>query len=257
MKRILVLAGTAEARALCGLLATIPEVAATASLAGATAAPMAYPVPVVSGGFGGAEGLARWLRTHRISALIDATHPFATSMHAHATRAAESAGVPFLKLDRPGWRAGAGDRWVRHADLDALLDALPGGSHVFAALGARAAPYLGRRPDVRFLLRAIEQPGCVPDNVRVLRARAPAEPEAERALIAAEGITLLAARDAGGEAGRAKLAAARALGLQVHLLNRPWNQPLGPGGTDRVPTARLAADWVCRALATRSEDGLS
>lgn len=244
MKRVLVLAGTAEARALCALLASMPGVEATASLAGATSEPATYPVPVVTGGFGGAEGLAAWLTAHGIGALIDATHPFATTMRRNAALAAELATVPSLRLERAPWTEGEGDCWTRHSSLDALLRALPAGARVFAALGTRAAVRLGDRPDIAFLLRAIEAPAVIPANVRILHARAALDAAAEAILLEREGITHLAARDSGGEAGRAKLLAARTLGLPVHLVARPAD----PGRIPCRATAQEAADWVARSL---------
>src|SRR6202163_3283930 len=98
MRRILILGGTTEARRLAESLAARPDLAVTLSLAGRTANPIALPVPVRIGGFGGAEGLAAHLATERIDALIDATHPYAAIISANAARAALSAGVPLLEL---------------------------------------------------------------------------------------------------------------------------------------------------------------
>ena len=65
MKRVLILGGTAEARLLAGRLAGRPGLAVTLSLAGRTASPLPQPVPVRSGGFGGAAGLADYLIDER------------------------------------------------------------------------------------------------------------------------------------------------------------------------------------------------
>ncbi|MEO1471223.1 MAG: precorrin-6A/cobalt-precorrin-6A reductase [Pseudomonadota bacterium] len=242
--RVLVLAGTAEARALAGLLAAMPGLSVIASLAGATSAPIAYPVPVASGGFGGAGGLAGWLAREEIRALVDATHPFATTMRRHAIEAARMAGVPLLRLERPGWTAGAGDRWHRFAGLDALLDALPAGACVFATLGTRAAPCLARRPDVSFLLRAVEPPRGAPPNVRVILGHPGTDAAAERARMEAGAITHLATRDAGGGAAAAKLAAARALGLPVYMVARPPPPDRSAYDAPPVATPAEAARWI-------------
>ena len=58
----------------------------TLSLAGRTASPARQPVPVRSGGFGGAAGLAAYLVSERIDALIDATHPYASVISDNARR---------------------------------------------------------------------------------------------------------------------------------------------------------------------------
>ncbi len=80
--RVLLLGGTGEARALAKTLH--PQVDIISSLAGRVPDP-ALPVgPVRIGGFGGVDGLRRWLRDERIDAVVDATHPFAATMTAHA-----------------------------------------------------------------------------------------------------------------------------------------------------------------------------
>ncbi|MEU0459042.1 precorrin-6A/cobalt-precorrin-6A reductase, partial [Streptomyces sp. NPDC006129] len=85
---VLILGGTTEARALAAALSARPGVRVTTSLAGRVAKPGALDGEVRVGGFGGAEGLAGWLREEGVSALVDATHPFAESITANAARAA-------------------------------------------------------------------------------------------------------------------------------------------------------------------------
>lgn len=242
VSRVLVLAGTAEARALCAALADTSGVAVTASLSGAVAAPAAYAAPVRVGGFGGAEGLAGYLREAGVDAMVDATHPFAQRISAAAATAAAATGAPLLRLARPGWRAAPGDAWRRFPDLAALLAAIPPGARAFAALGGRAAPALAARPDVAFVLRAVDPPAALPPNVTVVCGRAVADVAAEAGLLRAAAATHLLARDAGGEAGRAKLTAAGVLGLAVFVLDRP---PAPPSpSVETVPTVGQAAAWV-------------
>ena len=136
MRRILILGGTTEARRLAEGLARRHDLAVTLSLAGRTAHPVAQPVPVRIGGFGGAQGLADYLAAERIDALIDATHPYAAIIAANAARAAGAAGVPLLGLRRPPWMAVAGDRWIEVDDVAAAVRALgEAPRRVFLALG--------------------------------------------------------------------------------------------------------------------------
>lgn len=84
MTRVLLLGGTAEGRALAKELH--PHVEIVSSLAGRVPNP-ALPIgPVRIGGFGGVEGLRGWLREERIDAVVDATHPFAVTITAHAAQ---------------------------------------------------------------------------------------------------------------------------------------------------------------------------
>ncbi|MGI9161551.1 MAG: precorrin-6A/cobalt-precorrin-6A reductase, partial [Mycobacterium sp.] len=83
--RVLLLGGTAEGRELAARLH--PRTDVISSLAGRVPDP-ALPVGAVRiGGFGGVEGLRQWLRDNDITAVIDATHPFAATMTANAAAA--------------------------------------------------------------------------------------------------------------------------------------------------------------------------
>ncbi|HEX4725454.1 MAG TPA: precorrin-6A/cobalt-precorrin-6A reductase, partial [Pseudonocardiaceae bacterium] len=82
--RVLLLGGTTQARHLAEQLAADPDTAVTTALAGRTIAPRVAAGDVRIGGFGGVDGLADWLRTHHIDAVVDATHPFAPTITANA-----------------------------------------------------------------------------------------------------------------------------------------------------------------------------
>lgn len=243
--RVLILAGTAEARALAALLAGEPGLAVTAALAGRTEAPATHAVPVRRGGFGGAAGLAAHLRAERVEILVDATHPFAARMGAQAAEAAAATGCALLRLERPGWRPGPGDRWQTVPDLAAAAAALPGGAHAFLATGPGGlAPFLERR-DLALTLRAVAPPEPMPPHpaLGVVTGLPPDDPEAEAALFRRLGVTHLVAKNAGGPAA-AKLAAARALALPVVMVARPSR----PAVADTVATPEAAAERI-RALA--------
>src|ERR1700722_12932682 len=124
MTRILILGGTAEARRLAERTAVRADLEVTLSLAGRTTSPVAQPVPVRVGGFGGSDGLAQYLKRERIAALIDATHPYAAVMAGNALRAPATTGVPLLALKRPPWAEVVGDRWSEAVDMRAAVDAL-------------------------------------------------------------------------------------------------------------------------------------
>jgi precorrin-6A/cobalt-precorrin-6A reductase len=221
-RNVLVLGGTAEARRLAAALHRDPAFAVTSSLAGRVAVPTLPRGDVRVGGFGGADGLAAWLRGHRTHAVVDATHPFAALMTANAVAATTATGVPLLVLRRPGWTAGPGDRWHRVPDAAAAAAMLPRlGTRVFLATGSGdLAAFAGL--DAWFLLRAVDPPPPpLPVRHHLVLARGPFTADAERALLREHRIDVLVARDSGGELTAAKLVAARELGLPVVLLARP------------------------------------
>lgn len=218
--RVLLLGGTTEAGALARALAAAGS-DAVYSYAGRTRAPVAQPLPLRIGGFGGAEGLAEYLRDHAITHVIDATHPFAARISANAVAACAATGLPLLALERPGWTEGPGDDWTRVPDLAAAARALPRDpANVFLAIGRQTLDVFAGLPH-RWLLRFVDaEPVPLPGAVRVVD-RGPYAVAGDMALMRAHGIRIVVAKDAGGAGARAKLDAARALRLPVILIDRP------------------------------------
>jgi precorrin-6A/cobalt-precorrin-6A reductase len=224
MRRILILGGTTEARQLAERLARCADLEVTLSLAGRTMAPAPQPVPVRLGGFGGAEGLADHLAVAHIDVLIDATHPYATTISANAARATALAKVPLIALRRPAWAAVAGDRWIEVADITgaiAALGAVP--RRVFLALGRKEIAPFAAAPQHHYLVRSVDPvvpPLDVP-HAAYITGRGPFDETNERALLKQYGVDIIVAKNSGGGATYGKIAAARALGLTVVILRRP------------------------------------
>ncbi|MET0369470.1 MAG: cobalt-precorrin-6A reductase [Methylobacterium sp.] len=222
--RLLILGGTTEATALARALADDPAFAAVLSLAGRTSAPMASPVPLRVGGFGGAEGLARCLREEGIGAMIDATHPFAARISANAARAAELADVPLLAIRRPAWEREAGDAWIEVDDMAAAAGALgPVPRVVFLTIGRQEVSAFAGSPHHAYVVRSIEPVGdALPvPRLTTIAARGPFDAEAEAALMREAGIEVVVSKNAGGAATQGKIIAARRLGLPVVMVRRP------------------------------------
>ena len=230
MKRILILGGTIEARQLAGRLAALGDV--TLSLAGRTENPVAQGVPVRIGGFGGVSGLAAHLKNHRIDLLVDATHPYAARISANAAEAARLAGVQAIALRRPAWERMPGDRWTAVEDAAEAAELLGGSPRrVFLALGRQELSPFEDAPQHSYLIRSVdpvEPPLAVPDATYIL-ARGPFSEADDHALLEAHGIDAIVAKNSGGPATYGKIAAARALGVEVFLIRRPPlpDMPLG------------------------------
>ena len=162
MPHILLLGGTTEATALARLLAE-RNLSAVLSYAGRTENPRSQPVPVRIGGFGGVDGLARYLRDHQVTHLVDATHPFAATMSAHAGQAAREAGVPLIALTRPAWEPEPGDCWTHAADIDSAVAALNGPARrIMLALGRMHVDAFAAQPQHHYLLRFVDAPERTP-----------------------------------------------------------------------------------------------
>jgi precorrin-6A/cobalt-precorrin-6A reductase len=222
--RILILGGTAEARALAQALAHREDVAVTVSLAGRTAEPLPQGAPVRSGGFGGAAGLARYLGDEQIDVLIDATHPYAVAISANAARAAESTGVRLLPLRRPPWKKVAGDNWIEVEGVEQAVEALgQAPKHVFLALGRNELQPFAAAPQHTYLIRSVDpvDPRLPVPRATYITARGPFGASNDRALLARHNIEAIVAKNSGGEATYGKIEAARALQLPVIMLKRP------------------------------------
>ncbi|MDX8524049.1 cobalt-precorrin-6A reductase [Mesorhizobium sp. MSK_1335] len=222
--RILILGGTTEARQLAGKLAHRKDFSVTLSLAGRTESPVAQGVPVRVGGFGGAGGLAAYLREEYVDLLIDATHPYAARISANAAEAARRSGVAILALRRPGWAPVAGDHWTLVDNVTEAASALgTPPRRAFLAIGRQEAGAFEAAPQHRYLIRSvdpIEPKLAVPDAVYLL-ARGPFPETDERALLQKYAIDVVVSKNSGGEATYGKIAAARALGIEVVMIRRP------------------------------------
>ncbi|MEU3853630.1 cobalt-precorrin-6A reductase [Streptomyces sp. NPDC029554] len=220
---VLILGGTAEARALATALCARPGVRVTTSLAGRVARPGAVDGDVRVGGFGGAEGLAEWLRREGVTALVDATHPFAESITANAARAAARTGVPAVVLRRPGWRPGPGDRWHPVPSLDAAAELLPRvGRRVFLTTGRLGLAAFAHLAALHFVVRSVDPPEPpLPPDTHLLLARGPFTVAGETALLREHRVDVLVTKDSGGAATAAKLTAARDLKVPVVVVERP------------------------------------
>ena len=243
--RILILGGTGEARELAAELVTA-GVDVLSSLAGRVTAPRLPDGPVRVGGFGGAEGLASFLRAEGITAVIDATHPFAGTITAHAAAAAAQAGVSLLVLRRPEWEAVPSWDLVPHICAAAVAVRAWPGESVFLTTGRRDLAVFAADGRHRFLVRTVDPPdGPVPPRMTLVLDRGPYTVEGESALMREHGVGLLVTKNSGGPMTAAKLKAAADLGVQVLMVQRP---PLPPGCLT-VPTVAEAVRWVSRGNA--------
>jgi len=242
MKRILILGGTTEARLLAGRLADRPDVAVTVSLAGRTAAIIDQKVPTRVGGFGGASGLATYLGEERIDALVDATHPFAEIISAHAIEAAKTTETPLLALRRPPWLPVAGDNWREVPTMAAAVAAIgQAPRRVFLAIGRKEIAIVAGAPQHFYLVRSVDPIEPAPDlaNAAFVVGRGPFTEAGDCALLSAYKIEVVVSRNSGGEAGYAKIAAARTLALPVIMVSRPLL-----AATETVETVDAALAWL-------------
>lgn len=212
------------------------------SYAGRVESPRAQAVPVRTGGFGGAEGLARYLQDSGIGRVIDATHPFAAQISRNAIAACAATGTPLAALERPAWRAGSGDDWRHVPDIPAAAALLAGPpQRVFLAIGRQHIAEFADQPQHHYLLRLVDPPSealPLPDATALI-ARGPFLVAEDLALLSQHRIDIIVAKNAGGAGAEAKLIAARQRGLPVILIDRPAlpQRPL-------VTSVEMALAWL-------------
>lgn len=241
---LLVLSGTSEGREIAATLHR-EGVSVIASLAGATRAPRAQQVPTRIGGFGGAEGFERFLQEQQISAVLDATHPFAAQISTRSAARCARLSIPYCLYLRPPWEPSAQDDWTTLHDESDAANHIADGSTVFLATGRKTLEKFDNLPSCRLICRQIDPPnGPFPfANGEFLIGRPPFSVADEVALFQRLGVDWLIVKNAGGSASFSKLEAARQLGIKVGMIARP-DAPDGLCVTD-----------IARAIAWGREHG--
>jgi precorrin-6A/cobalt-precorrin-6A reductase len=222
MTRALILGGIADASLLAAEIARA-GIDAIYSYGGRTRAPADQPLPTRIGGFGGVSGLADTIRREGITHVIDATHPFAAEMSRNAVEACAQTGTPLIALERAPWAKATGDIWIDVADVDAAVAALPEApANVFLAIGRQHIAPFASRPQHAYTLRFVDPPQApLPFAADVIVSRGPFTLDGELQMMRAQDINWIVARNSGGDGARAKIDAARRLGLPVVMISRP------------------------------------
>lgn len=215
------------------------------SLAGRVANPRLPLGEVRVGGFGGPDGLARYLADNRVTAVVDATHPFAEHIGASAAKAASAAKVPLLRLERPGWQAGPGDEWHWVGSLEEAATKITElGERIFLTSGRQGLAAFAGCTEQWFLARCVDPPGPpLPPKIEIMLDRGPYDVPGETTLLRDHRIDVLVTKDSGGTMTTAKLVAARQRGIPVVVIQRPERPE-----TRTVEDVAAAADWVSAML---------
>jgi precorrin-6A/cobalt-precorrin-6A reductase len=221
--RVLILGGTSEANLLAASVAAAGH-DAIYSYAGRTQVPVNQPLPTRVGGFGGADGLADAIRQEGFTHVVDATHPFATEISRHAVVACATTATPLVALERKPWIKTLDDIWIEVADIASAVAALPEKpARIFLAIGRQHIAPFAMRPQHAYTLRFIDAAGGPLPllDADLIVSRGPFTLAGELDLMRARRIEWIVARNSGGVGARAKIDAARELGLPVVMITRP------------------------------------
>lgn len=242
---VLVLGGTAEARALAAALVAAGQ-PVLSSLAGRVSQPLLPVGHVRVGGFGGVRGLVEFLAQQPVSQVVDATHPFAAQISANATAACAATGRPLLRLTRPGWADHPdAPRWRWVPDAHRARAAITGAERPFLTSGRSTLSAFLPLADRDVLVRLVDPPEePLPVRWRVLLSRGPYELAEERRLLRDHAVDALVTKDSGGAYTVAKLDAAAELGVTVVVIQRPPPPP----DVATVTDVAAALAWCLRPV---------
>ncbi len=219
---VLVLAGSGEAKQIAAGLAET-GIAAITSLAGTTRHPADQGLPVRVGGFGGADGFRAYLNEAGITAVLDATHPYAARITKRTAAICAEIGMPYCQVLRPPWTPEAGDDWT---EIDREEDAavyIHKWQTVFLGTGRLTLHRFKNLEGTRLICRLIDPP-TEPfpfEGGEFLIGRPPFSITRETELFRLLNVDWLIVKNAGGIASRTKLTAAGDLGIPVLMIKRP------------------------------------
>ena len=238
---LLILGGTQEATELAKKAANLPNIEVKVSFAGRTTQAVASK-NVRVGGFGGVAGLTQYLQSEKIDLLVDATHPFATQISHNAAIATQNLGLPRLMLVRREWKSIRDDKWIEVENIRVAVEVLPNfAKRVFLTIGRQEITAFTQLENIWFLMRMIEKPSAdilLPKGLLLLE-RGPFDKDIEKQLLKKHNIDTIVSKNSGGDATKAKIIAARELGLKVVMVKRP----LLPQG-ELVEDVESALKWV-------------
>lgn len=246
--RLMILGGTAEAAALARDVANRwgGKIDMITALAGRLGRRPDLPGRLRIGGFGGTDGLAAYLESENIDALVDATHPFAAIISVHAEDAANQVGVPRLALLRAPWRAQTGDDWRPAPNLTEAAHMIPAiGARAFLTTGIGGLESFAAIPETWYLVRLMAPPKQPPPlrHHETVIGRPPYALESERRLLREHDIAVTVTKNSGGGATEAKLTAAREAGIPVIMIERP-----PPPGGETAGDVESTMAWIAARI---------
>ncbi len=219
---LLILGGTAEAKALAHDFHQ-EGIGVTYSIAGLVRQ-ADLPCKLVSGGFSQFGGLENYIRLNHIHAVLDATHPFAQKISKTVVMVAKQRGIPCWRFIRPEWQAVGADRWSLFPSDRKLQLRLNNYQSVFLTIGQLDQSwleFLQRFAGTVLWRTAVAPKTKFTSKIKWIEGIAPFSLEDEITLMKRHNIDCLVTKNSGGDKTYAKLQAARKLGIDVLMLERP------------------------------------
>jgi len=168
------------------------------------------------------QGLKNYLLRHQIDKMIDATHPYATTISSNTSEVCKALNIPLLTFCRPPWQAVDEDQWILVDNWDKAKEAMHPFKRPFVTIGRSAINEADSIPEHQFwLIRSAIADKLNQTNYQIIKAIGPFSEEQELSLMKAHDIDVVVCKNSGGSTVDGKLKAARALKIPVIMLNRP------------------------------------
>lgn len=244
---LLILGGTADGRHLANYF-TDKKIKVIYSVAGLVRKPN-VSCDIVSGGFTQFGGLVNYINNHAITAVLDATHPYAKVMSTTAIEAARACSIPCWRFHRSAWQPQTGDDWRFFSEWSEVLIALLNFDSVFFSCGQLTQQQLTDIEKLscqqKQLLRTAVKPNAtLPPTMEWLKAIGPFDYDNELALLRHYEIDCIVSKNSGGDSTVAKLTAARELNIPVYM----WQRPELPAADKEFSSYESCQDFVMSAL---------
>ena len=239
--KILLLAGTGEAKKLANALAKRESIDVIASIHGDARLPRDLDVPTRIGGFEDQQELAAFLKDHAISGVIDATHPFAFEISQQANGLCHELDISMCRLERAEWTPRDGDHWICIDDETEAVHHLANCEKVMTFTGRHSIGKFSNIENIYIfnrILHDVSEDFPLPNGEHVF-GKPPFSVQGEVDLFRRLEIDAIILRNVGGENGFSKVEAARQLGLKVIMINRPVSSLPKP-----IRRIEDALEWV-------------
>ncbi|MEJ2043155.1 MAG: precorrin-6A/cobalt-precorrin-6A reductase [Reinekea sp.] len=248
---LLVLGGTSQAVRISQAL-NQADIQLIYSIAGLVRKPT-LSCMIISGGFSQYGGLNSFIGNYGITAILDATHPYAVNISQNAVAAAQQNKIPYWQLHRPAWLPQADDHWSFYQDWDELIQALRPKQRLFITTGQLEQKLLQKlvAQSQQLYFRTAVEPGyTIPEAAVWINQIGPFNEAQELNFLTQHRINALISKNSGGDATVAKLTAARKLGIEVFFLQRPEL----PEADKRFTNVLHCIEFITQQYCDRSRD---
>jgi precorrin-6A/cobalt-precorrin-6A reductase len=222
MTKILIIGGTSEAKNLHNMLQE-KKISTILSYAGLTENSYKEEKDIRVGGFGGAMGMSAFIEDKGITHILDASHPFSKNITVNSLLAAQLQKIDYLGFERPKWERQNGDTWKLVSDTNKAIKLIQETDRVFVTIGSKEIRFLNRKPKPFYLIRMINEPEqkMLLDRFKLIFDQGPFTFEQELELMKEFSINKLISKNSGSNAVVEKINAARKLGIEVIMIERP------------------------------------